>query len=44
LDRQDSEREQAAADAAGETGDSPAAPPRLWWEDHPELAERFRRR
>jgi cytochrome c oxidase assembly factor CtaG len=40
LDRQEIER--ARAETAGD--DSAAAPPRLWWEDHPELAERFRRR
>jgi cytochrome c oxidase assembly factor CtaG len=35
LDRQEAERA-AEPEADG--------PPRLWWEDHPELAERFRRR
>jgi cytochrome c oxidase assembly factor CtaG len=32
---------------AGEAGEQPDVPderPRLWWEDHPELAERFRQR
>lgn len=31
----------ATADDAPAT---PSEPPRLWWEDHPELAQRFRRR
>jgi cytochrome c oxidase assembly factor CtaG len=49
LDRQDSERA-AARTAQAALDDDPAHPvgeperPRLWWEDHPELAERFRRR
>jgi cytochrome c oxidase assembly factor CtaG len=30
--------------ADGEAGPGADGPPRLWWEDHPELAERFRRR
>lgn len=44
LDRR--EAEQAAARASADPDDAGTEPerPRLWWEDHPELAERFRRR
>jgi cytochrome c oxidase assembly factor CtaG len=47
LDRQEVERASARAEAdvagTGVTEDEPGRP-KLWWEDHPELAERFRRR
>ena len=36
----DADEAGAAAQGAGDSGSRP----RLWWEDHPELAERFRRR
>jgi cytochrome c oxidase assembly factor CtaG len=43
MDRQDAER--AAAPATDQvSGAEEVEQPRLWWEDHPELAERFRRR
>jgi len=47
LDREDERRSNALARGAADTGSElPGDPerPRLWWEDHPELAERFRRR
>lgn len=43
LDRQD--RERAGTPATDQESDADETErPRLWWEDHPELAERFRRR
>jgi cytochrome c oxidase assembly factor CtaG len=46
-DQRDAARVDAELDAAADGDgkpDSPSGRPRLWWEDHPELAERFRRR
>ena len=42
MDRQDAERATPATDQV--SGAEEVEQPRLWWEDHPELAERFRRR
>jgi cytochrome c oxidase assembly factor CtaG len=47
LDREEERRASALAGGAADTGPEFAGDPdrpRLWWEDHPELAERFRRR
>jgi hypothetical protein len=47
LDRQDELRRRQAAEVEPDRVADPAqldGPPRLWWEDHPELSERFRRR
>jgi cytochrome c oxidase assembly factor CtaG len=46
LSREDAQRARvidAELDAAEETAEETAAPSRLWWEDDPQLAERFRR-
>jgi cytochrome c oxidase assembly factor CtaG len=44
LDAQEEARKTAAADNRdGNGGESEPAPARLWWEDDPQLAERFRR-
>lgn len=41
----DRAEERTAVDPASGEGDAePAAPSRLWWEDDPQIAERFRRR
>jgi cytochrome c oxidase assembly factor CtaG len=42
--RLDREEEAAARDAAADSGPGSEQPSRLWWEDDPQLAERFRRR
>jgi cytochrome c oxidase assembly factor CtaG len=39
----DAELDALEAASTPETGPESISPPRLWWEDHPELAQRWRR-